>query len=128
MGQVKFFKGCLPQILLGPFLNTLTHIMIQIIFNIHALNSLNYARNFNITPTIFTLASRTSRKIFMIFKKTFLNNFLVSYNEHSNSHKNMFVVYIPLSPRIYTSRSHYSNISNNNTQKSVSSQLLAEGI
>ena len=21
----KFFKGCLPQILLGPFLNTLTH-------------------------------------------------------------------------------------------------------
>ena len=25
MDQVKFFKGCLPQILLGPFLNTLTH-------------------------------------------------------------------------------------------------------
>ena len=24
MGQVKVFKGCLPQILLGPFLNTLT--------------------------------------------------------------------------------------------------------
>ena len=23
MGQVKFFKGCLSQILLGPFLNTL---------------------------------------------------------------------------------------------------------
>ena len=26
MDQVKFFKGCLPQILLGPFLNTLTDI------------------------------------------------------------------------------------------------------
>ena len=31
MGQsihecIKFFKGCLPQILLGPFLNTLSHI------------------------------------------------------------------------------------------------------
>ena len=25
MDQVKFFKGCLPQILLGPFLNTLSH-------------------------------------------------------------------------------------------------------
>ena len=25
MGRVKFFKGCLPQILLGPFLNTLSH-------------------------------------------------------------------------------------------------------
>ena len=24
--QVKFFTGCLPQILLGPLLNTLTHI------------------------------------------------------------------------------------------------------
>ena len=23
----KFFKGCLPQILLGPFLNTLSHIL-----------------------------------------------------------------------------------------------------
>ena len=26
MDLVKSFKGCLPQILLGPFLNTLTHI------------------------------------------------------------------------------------------------------
>ena len=26
MYQVKFFKGCLPQILLGPLLNTLSHI------------------------------------------------------------------------------------------------------
>ena len=25
MDQVKSFKGCLPQILLGPFLNTLSH-------------------------------------------------------------------------------------------------------
>ena len=31
MTQVKFFKGCLPQILLGPHLNILTHI-IGIIF------------------------------------------------------------------------------------------------
>ena len=26
ISQVKFFTGCLPQILLGPLLNTLTHI------------------------------------------------------------------------------------------------------
>ena len=26
MDQVKFKKGCLPQVLLGPFLNTLTHL------------------------------------------------------------------------------------------------------
>ena len=25
MDQVKFFKGCLPQILLGPFLNIFSH-------------------------------------------------------------------------------------------------------
>ena len=24
---LKFFKGCLPQILLGPFLNTLSHLI-----------------------------------------------------------------------------------------------------
>ena len=28
MDQVKFFKGCLPQILLGPFLNALSHVSI----------------------------------------------------------------------------------------------------
>ena len=27
MDQVEFFKGCLPQILLGPLLNTLCHII-----------------------------------------------------------------------------------------------------
>ena len=31
MDQVKFFKVCLPQILLGPFLNTLTHILEELI-------------------------------------------------------------------------------------------------
>ena len=29
--QVKFFKGCVPQILLGPFLNTLTHMIYNLI-------------------------------------------------------------------------------------------------
>ena len=32
MGQVKFFKGCLPQIWLGPFLNILTHILVVLVF------------------------------------------------------------------------------------------------
>ena len=31
MDQLKDFKGCLPQILLGLFLNTLTHITLQYI-------------------------------------------------------------------------------------------------
>ena len=30
MDQVKFFKGCLPQILLGLFLNTLSHVLILV--------------------------------------------------------------------------------------------------
>ena len=30
MDQVTFFKGCLPQILLGPFLNTLAHMSISL--------------------------------------------------------------------------------------------------
>ena len=32
MEQVKFFKGCLPQVLLGPFLNTLPHMYICVYF------------------------------------------------------------------------------------------------
>ena len=32
MDQVKFFKGCLPQILLGPFLNTLSHLFLNHLF------------------------------------------------------------------------------------------------
>ena len=35
MDQVKFFKGCLPQILLGPFLNTLSHIRVVFIILWH---------------------------------------------------------------------------------------------
>ena len=29
MGNFKFFKGCVPHILLGPILNTWTHISIE---------------------------------------------------------------------------------------------------
>ena len=28
--QFKFFKGCLPQISLGPFLNTLSHLWLRV--------------------------------------------------------------------------------------------------
>ena len=31
MDRVKFFKGCLPQILVGPFLNTLTFTHMEIV-------------------------------------------------------------------------------------------------
>ena len=29
MDQVKFLKGCLPQVLLGPFLDTLSHLVLK---------------------------------------------------------------------------------------------------
>ena len=32
---VKFFKGCLPQILLRPFLYTLTHLFVLILFTLN---------------------------------------------------------------------------------------------
>ena len=37
----KFFKGCLPQILFGPFLNALSHISIRNMFRIRINISLN---------------------------------------------------------------------------------------
>ena len=41
MDQTRFFKGCLPQILLGPFLNTWTQLLIIYQSNIHN----HYAKN-----------------------------------------------------------------------------------
>ena len=44
MDQVDFFKGCLSQILLGPFLNTLTHLFQRffrfMLFSVVTLNSI----------------------------------------------------------------------------------------
>ena len=34
----KFFKDCLPQILLGPFLKTLTHIVFLMLNGVHTSN------------------------------------------------------------------------------------------
>ena len=43
----KFFKGCLPQILLGPFLNTLTHILIKVSVSIWIFLQYFYFRRLN---------------------------------------------------------------------------------
>ena len=40
MDQVKFSKGCLPQILLEPFLNTLSHLFLEYFFNPFYLSAL----------------------------------------------------------------------------------------
>ena len=44
---IKFFKGCLPQILLGPFLNTWA----QICLSKDVRQSPKYASAFPLTPT-----------------------------------------------------------------------------
>ena len=43
----KFFKGCLPQVLLGPFLNTLTHIVIKVSVSILIFLQYFYFRRLN---------------------------------------------------------------------------------
>ena len=48
MDQVKIFNSCLPQILLGPFLNTLSHIYIRttmFMFQLHFFNTTTMERN-----------------------------------------------------------------------------------
>ena len=51
MDQVKFFKGCLPQILLGPFLNTLSHFGIVIPINIKVhLNLIYFEKEKDLVP------------------------------------------------------------------------------
>ena len=39
MDQVKFYKGCLPHILLGPVLNPLTHLLLSLWKNYHSNTS-----------------------------------------------------------------------------------------
>ena len=43
----KFFKGCLPQVLLGPFLNSLTHIVIKVSVSILIFLQYFYFRRLN---------------------------------------------------------------------------------
>ena len=75
----KFFKGCLPQIFLGPFLNTLTRIMnafISYLKNIYIFtpNSIKYF-NFTLTasnsPSIYLLSASNAniKKMSEIYAK-----------------------------------------------------------
>ena len=66
MDQVKFFKGCLPQILLGPFLNILSHI--KLLFT-----SLRFSLLVNRKPPIGIsqeTANITTFSATLIYKKT----------------------------------------------------------
>ena len=40
--HLKFIKGCLPQILVGPFLNTLTHTSVAVFLSNSAASILRY--------------------------------------------------------------------------------------
>ena len=48
----KFFKSCLPQILLGPFLNTLTHI--KLIMNCHHAHDVTLFRLFLVILSLWS--------------------------------------------------------------------------
>ena len=71
MDQVKFFKCCLPQILLGPFLNTLSH-MHGGFLPWHSTLNVNVLKNIssNLHPTIkFTVELATFDNVRQINQK-----------------------------------------------------------
>ena len=51
--RFKFFKGCLPQILLGPFLNKLTHLLIFYAAVTTLILKLSISRIFNTLKDLF---------------------------------------------------------------------------
>ena len=69
--RFKFFKGCLPQILLGPFLNNLTHLLIF-------YAAVTTSPGFLIHWRIFFWSNH--RRCFV--KKTVLKNFAIFTGEH----------------------------------------------
>ena len=91
MDQVKFFKGCLPQILFGPFLNTLSHlfwsssfliktsISLMIIFQMIVFNLLNFAFPNILSLKIFdwSILSQKSLKDFQKYRESYrVDNFV----------------------------------------------------
>ena len=75
MDQVKFFKGCPPQISLGPFLNTLSHLMrtffVFKVFVAHFMYFLHEIRIEKLSPSIQQWTKwnlwKTALKIFIWF-------------------------------------------------------------
>ena len=49
MDQVKFFKICLPQILLGPFLNTLSHMQPLVFEHFYSNDHNAFLEDYSIT-------------------------------------------------------------------------------
>ena len=75
----KFFKGCLPQILLGPFLSTLSHLLFIMIIcklllqwsSIFQLSNITH----NLSLIIFgNLHSKQAAAGHILLKKVFLEN------------------------------------------------------
>ena len=94
----KFFKGCLPQILLGPFLNTLTQMIFKmgftcmriqvfsgIIYHVNAeLWVLKISEDLNIdSESWISFASIGSNRIKKMLKMSMVSNLVVTAVERS---------------------------------------------
>ena len=66
--QFKFFKGCLPQILLGPFLNTSSHLFVLNLDDFE--RSLHKSNNFQKQLFAGVLENRCCQKFRKIHRKT----------------------------------------------------------
>ena len=78
MDQVKFFKGCLPQILLGPFLNTLSHFGTVIPINIKVhLNLIHFGKEKDLVP--YSVETHTLYVNFVAFTYVPIRNLLFGF-------------------------------------------------
>ena len=60
---IKFFKGCLPQIPLGPFLNTLSQLILEDCFNIFTAGFNNFCSLGDIYGGVFKTPSNNYENI-----------------------------------------------------------------
>ena len=83
----EFFKGCLPQILLGPFLNTLTHIQWQTVQSCMSTSitfhvNLNILKYLSVPPMVQQLDKCRSSRPEVFCKKVVLRNFAKLTGKH----------------------------------------------
>ena len=110
MAQVQFFKGCLPQILLGPFLNTLTHLCVSQLSSKRGHHKYYYeqlsVKNILSTTKMLLVGSAFNKsencRPVLFLKEKYCQNVSIEFN--------CFGVYVSKQSRCFFLRLHYSLI------------------
>ena len=83
--RFKFFKGCLPQMLLGPFLNTLNQMNVSVMLMMIEKFESEYLRNYAVISIFDTDTPTSPRSHMPVLKESgkYLMHQMRHYNDHA---------------------------------------------